>query len=446
MTSTVGFRGAVYQNLYLASGAREVHAVITVDAHADPSAPADTPAPGAAEVLILDCSASMNFPAEKITKAKEAACAAIDELRDGVRFALIAGSNGARMVWPAQRRMVLADPWTRAEAKDALRRLVPGGGTTIGAWLRLAGQLLGEHPAAIRHAILLTDGRNEHEAPEQLSAALAECAGTFSCDCRGAGTDWSVAELRMITSALGGTVDMVLEPAGLADDFRAMMSTSMRKAIAEVNLRLWTPVGATTRFVKQTAPTLVDLTDRRVDSGPLTGDYPTGSWGSESRDYHLCVELEPGDVGEEKLACRVGFVYSGAEGSAQSVQQEYRHTEPDGRTNNFSSARVRALWTDDLAQSTVINDKVAVVTGRAELAKAVQDGLTAHQDGRSELAADCLSRARKLAEQVNDENLLDRLDQIYDPDTGTFRLHRMSAQEEMRLDIESTKTTLLGRG
>jgi hypothetical protein len=61
MTSTVGFRGAVYQNLYLASGAREVHAVITVDAHADPSALADTPAPGAAEVLILGCSASMNF-------------------------------------------------------------------------------------------------------------------------------------------------------------------------------------------------------------------------------------------------------------------------------------------------------------------------------------------------------------------------------------------------
>ena len=85
MTRTVRFRGAVHQNLYLASGAREVHAVITVDAHVDPNAPADTPAPGAAEVLILDCSASMNFPAEKIIKAKEAACAAIDELRDGVR-------------------------------------------------------------------------------------------------------------------------------------------------------------------------------------------------------------------------------------------------------------------------------------------------------------------------------------------------------------------------
>ncbi|HEX8934904.1 MAG TPA: hypothetical protein VF788_12090 [Pseudonocardiaceae bacterium] len=43
------------------------------------------------------------------------------------------------------------------------------------------------------------------------------------------------------------------------------------------------------------------------------------------------------------------------------------------------------------------------------------------------------------------DNLLKRLDEIYDPDTGTCRLHRMSAQEKMSLDIESTKTTLLGR-
>jgi hypothetical protein len=50
----------------------------------------------------------MNFP-EKIIKARQAACAAVDELRDGVRFALIAGSNGARIVWPPQRRMALVD-------------------------------------------------------------------------------------------------------------------------------------------------------------------------------------------------------------------------------------------------------------------------------------------------------------------------------------------------
>jgi hypothetical protein len=439
-------RGAVHQNLFLARGAREVHAVITVDTEAGPVGSAS--APEAAEVLILDCSGSMNHPPEKITRAKQAAAVAIDELRDGVWFAVVAGSVGARMVWPPEPALVAADPHTREAAKDALRRLDAAGGTTVGAWLRQAGELLRARPEAIRHAILLTDGRNQHETPEELAAALRDCEGLFGCDCRGVGTDWSVAELRMISSALGGTVELVVEPAELADDFRAMTATSMSKAVAEVSLRLWTPAGATVRFIKQTAPTLVDLTARRRAAAglPQTSDYPTGSWGTESRDYHVCIELEPGEVGEEKLACRVSFVHAGADGAAQPLTQSFRHTEPDGRTNQFPSALVRAMWTDDLAQSTVINEKVAVVTGRAELAKAVQDGLAAHHGGDPDLAVDCLTRARKLAEQVHDTNLLARLDQIYDPDTGTFQLNRMSAQQEMSLDIESTKTTLLGRG
>ena len=444
MTRTPEFHGAVHQNLYLAKGSREVHAVITVDAQGD--AAIEHAQPPAAEVLILDSSASMGAPAEKIVKAKEAARAAIDELRDGVWFALITGSNGVRMLWPADQQLVVADPWTRAEAKDALRRLHTGGGTTIGAWLRLAAALLGDHPEAIRHAILLTDGRNEHESPEQLKAALRDCEGKFSCDCRGVGTDWSVSELRTISSALQGTVELVVEPDGLAEDFRAMMVNSMRKAVGDVRLRLWTPVGATIRFVKQTAPTLVDLSAHRVDSGVLTGDYPTGSWGSESRDFHLCIELEPGQVGEEKLACRVTFMHTGADGADRPLRQAFSHIEPDGTTESFTSARVRAFWTDDLEQSTMINDKVAEVTGRAELARTIQVGLAAHHGGDPDLAVDCLHRARKLAEEVHDDNVLARLDQIYDADTGTFRLNRMSAEQEMGLDIESTKTTPLGRG
>ena len=441
MTSTIKFHGAVHQNLYLVEGGRQVHAVITVDAEGDLAATANAPPPEAAEVIILDCSGSMGSPPEKIVKAKQAAGVAIDGLRDGVLFALVAGSFGARMLWPAQPTLVPANAQTRGEAKEALRRLGADGGTTIGAWLRLAGQLLHDHPGVIRHALLLTDGRNQHESPEELSAALQDCAELFTCDCRGVGTDWSVAELRTISSALHGTVELVIEPADLAEDFRAVIDKSMHKAVAEVALRLWTPQGATVRLVKQTAPTLVDLSARRVDSGPLTGDYPTGSWGTESRDYHLCIELEPGGVGEEKLACRVTFVHAGAE-----TQQSFSHTEPDGSTNDHAHARVRAFWTDDLAQATVINDKVAAVTGRAELAKAVHDGLAAHQRGDSDLAVDCFSQARTLAEQVHDRHLLAQLNQIYDPDTGTFRLNRMSAQDEMRLDIESTKTTLLGRG
>ncbi len=445
MIGTLTFRGAVHQNLYLAEGGREVHAIITVDAQAAAGAMVDAASPDAAEVLVLDCSGSMGAPANKAIKAKQAAGAAIDELRDGVWFALVAGSHGARMLWPAGQELVRADPRTRAEAKDALRRLDTAGGTTIGAWLRLAAALLSGQPQAIRHAILLTDGRNEHESPEQLQAALRDCEGKFSCDCRGVGTDWSVAELRTISSALQGTVDLVADPADLADDFRTMMASSMRKEVGDVMLRLWTPVGATVRFVKQTAPTLVDLSPHRIDSGQQTGDYPTGSWGTESRDYHLCVDVEPGAVGEEKLACRVTLVHASG-GTEQPLKQTFNHTEPDGSTNEFPGARLRALWTDDLAQSTVINEEIAIVTGKAELAKAVQDGLAAHQRGDTDEAIDHLGRARELAEQIEDTNLLDRLDQIYDSDTGTLRLNTMTDQDEMLLDIESTKTTLLNRG
>ena len=40
-------------------------------------------------------------------------------------------------------------------------------------------------------------------------------------------------------------------------------------------------------FVKQVAPTVEDLTHRRVETGNQTGEYPLGSWGAEERDYHV---------------------------------------------------------------------------------------------------------------------------------------------------------------
>ncbi|HEX2297029.1 MAG TPA: vWA domain-containing protein, partial [Pseudonocardiaceae bacterium] len=304
----------MHQNLHLAEGAREVHAVITVDAEAEHDRAPESSGPAAAEVLILDCSGSMGHSPEQIAQAKRAAAAGIEELRDGVSFAVIAGSSVARMHWPAEPALVPANARTRAAAIASLDRLRADGGTAIGAWLRLAGRLLGTYPATtIRHAVLLTDGRDEHESPAELAAAVRDCAGLFTCDCRGVGTDWSVPELRTIASALLGTVGMVAEPDGLVQDFRAMMTSSMRKGVCEVGLRLWTPVGATVRFVMQVAPDLVDLTARRLDSGPQTCDYPTGSWGTESRDYHLCINVEPGDLGDEKLAGRVTFVQPGPE-------------------------------------------------------------------------------------------------------------------------------------
>ena len=130
--------------------------------------------------------------------------------------------------------MAVADERTRTEAKHAVRRLRANGGTAIGQWLRLANQIFQSCPATLRHAILLTDGENQHETSDELAAAIALCEGTFRCDCRGVGTDWKVDELRKISTALLGTVDIVPDPAGLAADFEEMMLGAMSKQLPDV--------------------------------------------------------------------------------------------------------------------------------------------------------------------------------------------------------------------
>ncbi|PJJ01981.1 von Willebrand factor type A domain-containing protein [Streptomyces sp. 2333.5] len=432
------FSAEVYQNPYLPEGGREVHAVVTVTATGGGTTggrpvPAGAGRPDAGVVIMVDCSGSMAHPPSKLRGAREATAAALDAVRDGVGFAVVAGTHRAVEVYPGGGRLAVADAQTRAQAGEALRALGAGGGTAIGSWLRLTGRLLSSTGAGIRHAILLTDGRNEHESPQELRAALDACQGSFTCDARGVGTDWEVKEVTGIASALLGTADIVADPAGLAADFTRMMETAMGKEVADVGLRLWTPLGAETVFVKQVAPTVADLTGRRRESGPRSGDYPTGSWGDESRDYHLCVRVPAAGVGQEMLAARVSLIISGPDG------------DPAGPSPQpLSQALVRAVWTDDVAASTSINPQVAHYTGQAELAQAIQQGLDARKSGDTGGATAKLGRAVQLAGSSGNEEtakLLAKVVDVVDAATGTVRLKATVAEaDEMTLETRSTKT------
>ncbi|RJL34599.1 vWA domain-containing protein [Bailinhaonella thermotolerans] len=421
MSDLPEFQVHVDQNRYLPEGGQEVHAIVTVE-----SAGVAGAAPRAAEVIIIDTSGSMAMPDVKIVEARRAAMAAVDTLRDGVDFAVVAGSHEARMVFPPQPGMVAASERSREDAKALIRRLTPDGGTAIGSWLWLANHLFERNGAALRHAILLTDGKNQHESPQQLDTILGVCAGRFVCDCRGVGTDWEVAELRKIATALLGGVDIVADPAGLEADFREMTEAAMGKAVADVMLRVWIPQGARLRFVKQVAPTVVDLTGKRVDSGPQSGDYPTGSWGRESRDYHICVEVPPGEIGREMRAAWVKLVVPGAEERV------------------LGTGNVLAEWTADEAKSTQLNQRVAHYTGQAELASAIQEGLRARRDGDEATATARLGRAVALAHESGNEataRLLRKVVDVMDPATGTVRLRKdVDKADEMSLDTRSTKT------
>ncbi|QKW06501.1 VWA domain-containing protein [Streptomyces sp. NA04227] len=430
------FSVEVYQNEYLPEGGREVNAIVTVTATGGGTVGSAVAAPhmyrpgapDAAVALMVDCSGSMDYPAAKMRGAREATAAAIDTLRDGVRFAVIAGTHVAKEVYPGGGALAVADTRTREEAKQALRKLSAGGGTAIGTWLRLADSLLSRADVSIRHGILLTDGRNEHEAPEDLKAALDSCAGSFTCDARGVGTDWEVKEVTGIASALLGSADIVADPQGLTEDFTQMMESAMGKEVADVALRLWTPLGAELRFVKQVAPTVEELTDRRTMVGPRAGDYPTGSWGDESRDYHLCIEVPNAEVGQEMLAARVSLVIPQADGSVQTLSQ----------------GLVRAVWTEDMAASTSINPQVAHYTGQAELAQVIQHGLDARKAGDLDGATAKLGRAVQLAGALGNSDtakLLAKVVDVVDEATGTVRLKaKVADSDEMTLETRSTKT------
>jgi von Willebrand factor type A C-terminal domain/von Willebrand factor type A domain len=418
------FVADVYQNEYLPVGASEVNAIVTV---ACAGGEGHLATPEAAEIVIVDTSGSMDFPRSTMRAAREATGVAIDSVRDGVAFAVIAGSDRATQVYPARGELVLSSDGTRAEAKRAVSRLRASGGTAMGTWLTLARELFDTVPGRICHAILLTDGQNEHETPEELDAVVAECEGRFQCDCRGVGTDWEVSELRRIAAALLGTVDIIPDAQDMPDDFRSMIDGAMGKATENVSLRVWTPQGAQVGFIRQVAPTIEELTQRGVECGPLTREYPTGTWGEESRDYHLSIEVPSHELGEEMLAARVSLV-EGDEVLGQGL--------------------VKAVWTDDQQLSTKISREVAHYTGQAELAECIQEGLEARKAGDQATATFKLGRAVQLANESGNDGtmrLLEGVVDVEDAATGTVQLRSQVADvDEMALDTRSTKTVRVG--
>ncbi|WP_289018427.1 VWA domain-containing protein [uncultured Ornithinimicrobium sp.] len=420
------FTATVHQNEHLPDGGTDVHAIVSVTCTgAGTVAPMSSGSGEAGEIIIVDVSGSMDV--QGVQAAAYAASAALDQIVDGVWFAIVAGNHEAALCYPTTgtASMVRMSAQSRLEAKRSLQRLVPGGGTAMGRWLLAAAQLFGTVPTLTkRHAILLTDGANQHETPQELSWAIEQVRGRYQADCRGLGAAWQVEEVRRIAEALMGTVELIRTWDGLPEDFARLMQQSMGRGVSDAELRVWAPQGAQILFVKQVAPTLEDLTGRRREVNALTGAYDTGAWGDETRDYHVAVRLAPRALGQEQLAARVQLAVAG-EVRAQGL--------------------VKARWSDDSLLTAQISPEVAHYTGQTELASAIQEGLRAKAIGDDTTATSKLGRAVQLARQTRDEaatSQLARVVDIEDAATGRVRLRRnVDRLDEMELDTASTKTT-----
>ena len=418
------FTASVYQNEFLPDGGTDVNAIVTVTCSGAGTA-GQTGGGSAGEIIIVDTSGSMG--PQTMAAARSAAQAALAEIVDGTWFAVIAGSDRAALAYPhvsSGPGLVPMDAETRAAATAAVERFTGSGGTAISTWLDLALTLFASVPqVSQRHAILLTDGENR-EAPGRLDSAIQRATGVFQCDCRGAGTDWQVDEIRRISTALLGSVDIIPSPDQMQAQFQEMMRASMSRGVSDATLRVWAPQGAQILFVRQVSPTVEDLTDRRTEVNALTGSYPTGAWSDESRDYHVAVRVAAKAIGQEQLAARVQLALG---------------------DNAVTQGLVKATWSSNSELTTRIDQQVAHYTGQTELASMIQEGLAAKASGDEATATTKLGRAVQLAAATgNDEatSKLRKVVDITDEREGTVRLRRAIAKEdEMALDTASTKTT-----
>jgi hypothetical protein len=418
------FTAAVYQNEFLPDGGTDVNAIVTISCEGAGTA-GQSGSGNAGEIIIVDTSGSMG-PAT-MAAAKDAAQAALAEIVDGTYVAVVAGADRAMLAFPSVSSgpgMVRLDANTRAQAQAAIDRFVGSGGTAISTWLDLAGQLFASVPEVTqRHALLLTDGENR-ERPGRLDEAINRATGYYQCDCRGVGTDWQVAEIRRISQALLGTVDIIPGPEQMKAQFQDIMRKSMSRGVADAKLRLWTPQGAQVLFVRQVSPTLEDLTDRKVQVNPLTADYPTGAWSDESRDYHVAIRVAAKAIGQEQLAARVQLALG---------------------DDVVTQGLVKAVWSNNSELTAKIDKQVAHYTGQTELAAMIQEGLAAKAAGDEATATTKLGRAVQLAAQTGNDEATAKLKKVVDVESetdGTVRLKRtVDKADEMALDTASTKTT-----
>ena len=299
----------------LARDTDRVGALVTVNAQLSERGAAA--AADAAEIVIMDRSLSMNRQG-KLQQAKGAVEAAIDALADGTYFTVIAGNHDAGQVYPGGGKLECVSARAKTEAKVRVSNLAAAGGTAMGTWLTLADQLFGQVPDAVRHAVLYTDGSNEHETTEQLGSALRACRDHFVCDVRGVGTDWDQRELRLIAGALQGKVEAIIDIADLRMDFTRLMEHARRLLVPETYLRLTLDPRFRLEAVRQIRPIENDLTGHRMPQDGGVADIPLLAWGEETRDYLVVLRVDPGSLpyDDEVRAARVDVVAARLTGGA----------------------------------------------------------------------------------------------------------------------------------
>lgn len=414
----------------------------------DTAAGAPRPRPRLAEVLLIDHSSSMVIPPSRLAAARAAAVSALARIPDGALFALVAGGDKTAMIYPRRSGLAVAHAESRAAAEAALYDCTPGGGTAMGTWLERARLLFRDLPGAgssgyVRHALLLTDGKNEpgYESREDLRARVERCAQAFDCDVVGIGDAWETEELLLIAGALGGRTRAVEDLTRLPGELAALTGRAAERDVTGLRLRLYHRAGVRPHSFEQVHPVRTALAPARVDlsgvgagaAGPVE-EYELSPCGEETRAYLLCVgaPYDPAQLGKELLLTEVEI-------DADDHPEELE----------LPAARpVLVRWTDDADLYSRLDPQVAHYQHEEELHRTFERACAELKRGARDAAEALLGTAWRLAGETGDTAMRDhlrRLVRVRDPERGTVRLlDRIAKFDVEAARIQSSLTVLPG--
>ncbi|MGW4595467.1 VWA domain-containing protein [Streptomyces sp. NPDC004457] len=417
-----------------------MYAVLTVSVRKHGDAVPRRSAVDHAEVLLIDHSSSMVSPPSRLAAARRAAVDALGRIPDGARFALVAGSDQATMIYPHDFRLAIADRKSRDAAEAALRACAPGGGTAMGTWLEAALEILDRPDApASRHALLLTDGRNEeaYERLDVLRDRVERCAGGFVCDVFGIGAGWRTEELLLIAGELGGQARAVRDLTRLPGEMAALAEQAAERDITGLRLRLHYRKGVTRYSFEQVHPTRVALHPARTDrsaadssaGGPIE-EYTTAPWRTETRDYLLCVgtPYHPDEDGKELFLTEIEVAVAPGHG------KRIRLPEPEA---------VMMRWSDDADLYSRVHPRVAHYRQTEKLRRTFEQGCAALRGGDQASAEKHFGTCWHLAVTAGDEVMKDhlrRLVEVHEHPSGQPEVRLLTRIE--RFDVESARIEL----
>jgi len=419
------FKIETFLNSYLPVGSTRVDAVFSI------SATVPQKIETVRRVLGLICDISGSMEGYKISATLHAMRVAIDQMDEDAEVFIVTFSNEANLVLDLTR--MTADG--KRLAQQAIAAIECGGGTVMSKALTIARERFIKRPGAVRQAIVLTDGRNDDTDLSALEAELRASSGIFQAHCRGIGTDWSPAQLRLIGDGLLGTVAMITRPNELARDFHRTLAAAMSKLLADVRLRLWMPKNTELKQLKQGFPTEIDLTSGMTAIDERTLEFRLGAWGEGTQDYCASFKLVACAPGEDMLVCRPSLAYV------------------DSKTDQIVVVKGSAMtvaWTHDIHLSARIDSAVAHYFGQGEMARFIRDGIEAIERNDDNTATVRLNEALKLAAESGNEEATVRIRKVIDvvnANEGTVRLQgAVKKVAVMDLDIGSTRTVNLKRG